>query len=86
MPKWLVAVIFLIGVAASISEVRTAVTNWMKGHPALFGPALIFAAIAVLLFAFVKPFILLFVMLLAIAAGISTVLDPKTYSTRKPPD
>ena len=83
MPKWLIVLLCLVAVLACIGEVRQAVMKWFKKHPALTRPALILAAAAIVLYILINPITILFLILLAIAAGFSAFLDPKTYTKKK---
>jgi hypothetical protein len=60
------------------------VMNWLKTHPVFIGPALTLAAIAAVLYLLIDPITVLFLAVIALAAGLAAFFDPKTYS-RKPP-
>lgn len=58
--------------------------DWFRSHPVLIGPALLLTSIAAVLYLFIDPITVLFVVVISLTAGFAALVDPKTYS-RKPP-
>ncbi|MGY3035083.1 hypothetical protein ACVIIV_004253 [Bradyrhizobium sp. USDA 4354] len=82
MPKWLVVIVALLAAAAYIPRVRNGVIHWLKAHPAFIGPVLIVVGIATVLYLFIDPTTVLFLVAVAVVSGLAALFDPKTYPSR----